>query len=54
MNVVHDGANVIHPLFKRRSAGYAIGQSLPSLVECDDTRECRKTAQEGRITQELV
>ena len=53
-DAIHDRANVIHALLKRRRARYPIGQSLASFVERDHAGKCRQAPQEGGIAGQFV
>src|SRR6202034_1357988 len=50
----HHSANVIHPLLKRWSARYSVGQTLTSLIKGNNARKFRKATQESRISCEFV
>jgi hypothetical protein len=52
--VVHHGADVVHPPLERGDAAGSIGQALASLVKRDDASERRKTAQEARISNQFM
>ena len=53
-DVVHDGADVVDTLLKRRGSGYSVRQALASLVEGHDAGKRRETAQKPGISGELV
>src|SRR6202020_1259919 len=53
-DVVHDGADVVDTLLKRGGTRNSVRQNLASLVEGHDAGKRRETAQNLRISGELV
>jgi hypothetical protein len=53
-DVVHDGADVVDTLLKRRRPRYSVRQPLASLVEGHDAGKRRETAQKLGISGEFV